>query len=488
MKTSNTHRQRIWLFAEFLSSLADTNGLVALQEDNDDQRFQEFLTLQQALIDSGVLNTTTLTDAVANSDGLLSELRDVLTATSQDLIDAQDQTVDNVLNLADIQQSLLDSNDINFESLIQLTDSQRQQIVDNLNALTGVTSNIDIDSVAQLNQANSWLRSISISLDNLRGASKDYFSTLVNDDRRKVSLPGSHYANQQKMVSALESLKGTIINDGRIKVSLPGSHYINQNKTIDWLKTIDTQILNIRDKGILDAIKSLDRTVLEIADKSILSVITSLRDNQLAQNRGIAGAVREVNDSIQNLNFDMDTSKLDVINESIIKIADQAILLQAKGTNSLLSQLVTNQLAQNRGIAGAVREVNQSVTGIADKGILLELQGINDSIINIHDMAILSVLEELKNNQWNQNRGIAGAIRDLDDTNQKVSLPTSHYNNQQVAINQNQAIISEMKKMNLKLRELTSNSYHQGESIRENTRDIEKIVQNIELNGLRVRA
>ena len=154
--------------------------------------------------------------------------------------------------------------------------------------------------------------------------------------------------------------------------------------------------------------------------------------------------------------------ELQGINDSIINIHDMAIL-------SVLEELRNNQWNQNRGIAGAVREVNQSVIGIADKGILLELQ-------------------ELKNNQWNQNRGIAGAIRDLDDTKQKVSLPNSHYNNQQVAINQNQAMISEMKKMNLKLRELTSNSYHQGESIRENTRDIEKIVQNIELNGLRVRA
>ena len=305
-------------FAEFLSALADTNGLVALQEDNDEQRFQEFLTLQQALIDSGVLNTTTLTDAVANSDGLLSELRDVLTATSQDLIDAQDQTVDNVLNLTDIQQALLDANNVNFQALLQLTDEERQQIVDNLNSLVGVTGNLNVDLSGQLGTANFWLQMISISIGEM----------------------------------------------------------LLKNTSLD---------------PVIEAIGVLDQSVIAIADQAILlqakglhSLLSQLVTNQINQNRGIAGAVREVN-------------------QSVIGIADKGILLE-------LQELRNNQWNQNRGIAGAIREVNESVIGIADKGILLELQGINDSIINIHDMAILSVLEELKNNQWNQNGGIALAI------------------------------------------------------------------------------
>lgn len=151
-------------FAEFLNALVNTNGLVALQEDNDEERFQEFLEVQQSLIDSGVVNTSTLVDVISQSDGLLTELQDILTATGSDLVDAQNHNADEILNLADLQQSLIDANILNFESLINLTDEQGQQIIDNLNDLTASTSNLDVDIAAGINTSNLFLSAIAGTL------------------------------------------------------------------------------------------------------------------------------------------------------------------------------------------------------------------------------------------------------------------------------------------------------------------------------------
>lgn len=424
--------------AEFINEAVSTNGLLALQDETMVENFQNLIDLQQELIASGDLNADTFLSVAENGNGLLSQLQDALGVTRDDLVGALDSTTDGILSLADIQQALIDANLVNFESLIELTDEQRQQIIDHLNSLTDVTANLDVDMVAQLNTAN-------------------------------LTLLG---------------MTGTLL------------------KMVDWLETINQTTLEIADKGILAEIvnvnkniKALNKTTLEIADKGILSELVKANENLVA------------------------------LDSTTLAIADKGILNELIKLNEKFDPVVIesggNEAANNNDLLVALDKINQTTLAIVDKGILAQLMKIDDTILAIADKGILQAIKDLdattlaiadkgilaaieKSNRYlkdiSENLSgstgsstsdalILGQIRDntaaftstlINDNRRKVSLPSSHYNNQS-------SMVSELKGIKSKLKELTNNNWYQNKAIEKSSKTSAEVLQRIEINGLDTR-
>jgi hypothetical protein len=429
--------------AGFLSAAIDTNGLLSLQDANAEQRFSDLLAMQASLIESGMLNADTLAQVAIESNGLLAQLGDSVLATTEDLINAQDATGDQVLGLADLQQALIDANGVNFQALGQLTDAQRQQIVDHLVGLTSTTSDMDLNVVAQINTSNILLTTIVEKLSMVDSSIKALDQTTLEIVDKAI----------------LEELKS--IDDNVLAIV--------DKAILEELKSLDDNVLAIVDKAILEELKSIDDNVLAIVDKAILEELKSIGNNVLAiVDKAILEELKSIDDNVLAIADKAILEELKSIDDNVLAIADKAILEELKSIDD-------NVLAiADKAILEELKSIDDNVLAIVDKAILSELENINSNVVGIADKSMLNALNAISSNTYKT------AFSLVNDDRRKVSLPNSHYTNQQDMV----SLLGTIKDT---LREQTSNNFHQLKSINKHNSESSDILQRIEINGLDTR-
>ena len=304
-----------------------------------------------------------------------------------------------------------------------------------------------------------------VELQRIANATEYLRDSLFNDDRRKVSLPNSHYKGLFAIQDATEYLRDSLVNDDRRKVSLPNSHY----------------------KLLTRNAEASEELVNKLNISSLQDKLTELTSNNYNQLLGIHDKLSMINDSVLST-IGNNTSSGDVVFDS------SGIISQIEIVNATLRELTSNQWHQNRNtlprIVDATEYLRDSLINDDRRKVSLPnshykgLFAIQDATEYLRDSLINDDRRKvsLPNSHYKLLTRNADASEYLvnsliNDDRRKVSLPNSHYNNQT-------EIIEELKSLRAEINDMAATQESIGRANLNANRKTSEINQRFEINGI----
>lgn len=361
-----------------------------------------------------------------------------------------------------------------------------------------------------------------LRLDGILESVEDQANTLLGIEQDQVQ----QLINDEQYAAALDLALAEFINEA---VSMNGLLALQDaNAESNFANLIQLQA-DLISAGDLNA-----ATLITVANEGngLLSLIADVMNTSVAEllaaSDATGNSILELADLQQALidanivNFTTLTQLTDLQRQQIVDHLNSLTDVTAALDIDMVAQLNTNNLLLT-GISGTLltmvdwlRTINTTTLQIADKGILAELMQLNQNTLNIADKGILNELVQLNKNTLNiADKGILAELMKLNDTMSMTPSDTgsstagpwtsahigwllsntadTDYNTRQtsqrvrIASDGIQDVKSELKSLNSKLRELTTNNFHQNKAIIKHNNDTADSLQRIEINGLDVR-